>query len=234
MEQTYLDELDIKTDKTFTEKLRLGILNVDADASFWKLVDSDFVTVNGSASFFDNVTCDNLHASGVTLFKKNLVCQNAKFDGRAECYGMINTDKLFVDGQLDVCGRIASISIDVSGKLTTSNIVSADYYNVSGSIVCKSKLRAIDFKSRFNGDSCRLVKLEAEVVDVKSDMVVPNDYSIVCDTMVCSVAKLEYAKIDDLFCDIAYIGKGCVIRRLECSGEPVIERGAIVEEVIRF
>lgn len=230
--RTY-EALVVDGDQSFSDKIYCDNVKVVGTGTFWELVDAGTLNVEGNAEFFDLATCDDFICTGKVLLKNKLIAQKTFFSGISECYGNINADSISVSGVLIANGNVSVINSNVSGKLEVGRNLNTDVLAISGSVISKTKVTALSVSVNSEGPVSRFVTLNAEVVT--SDRAADgDDFVLVCDTMDCHLAKLSFAKVDYLFCEKCYIGQGTHVRRLECHEEPIIDKEAVVEEILRF
>lgn len=228
----------IEEEQTVDQALELQNLQVTGNCYFMDTVEADRIEIDGVAKFRSFVTCDRLWVPGEAQMMQRLLTETMQVSGGISVLGRCWADVAVFEGQGLFHGVFSTgrLLIKTPGTLEVTERLKADRVTVNGQL--RSSARLSCREAEFISCTCSSVhQLTADSVKVACKVrpdqleMGEEEYILLTSFMDAGTVSLEHAYVEQLFCDVAVIGKGCRIRELIYRDGVEIDSGAIVERV---
>lgn len=197
------------------------------------------IHISGSGRIEKDIKCDSLHISGAAK-AANVKAREVHISGSCSTEGKIEADEIKISGVMSAGGDICGEKVEVSGGIKTSHLLSGETVDIKfGSYNCSIgeigggviSVRPGDYINRSFGGlfEFRWKRSDGCMSSGKSSGHVINIGSIEGDDITiqdCIVDTIRGGRVKIL--------SGCVVKRVEYSGELTVEDGAKVEEQIKI
>ena len=180
-------------------------LNIDGVCTIKGDVKTKHFDVDGTTSCEGGIICEHMDCDGVVSIEGNVRAEAIDIDGVVTISGnKLEANRIECDGVLNVDGEISADVIISDGFIKAQEIVGDDI-----TILSKRSMMFFSFfkPKRFKYSNVRLIE--------------------------ATKVTLRYVHADTVSGQYVNIGPGCEIRRVDCSGELIVDPKANIEEVVQ-
>lgn len=180
------------------------------------------IRISGIGTIFNDITCEKVNLEGVCKVHGNIRCNNISIEGTFNSNGSIEAnDKILINGHIKLGENIQSREISINGKLEVNGLLSGDEIHIS--FIGKNKVKEI------GGEVITAIQEKKNFIN---GTIIPN--KLISDSIEGDIIVLENTECGTVRGQNITIKSGCKIKKIEYTGEILIDENSKVESVVKL
>lgn len=180
------------------------------------------IKISGIGTILDDVICEEFCSEGICKIKGKIKCNNISVEGTFNSYGIVEADdKVSIKGQINSKENIQGQEVNIEGKIKTYGLLSGDKIKVV--FMGRSYVKEI------GGEEISISQNNKSFVN---RIIMPN--KLTSEFIEGDTIELENTECEIVRGKNITIKSGCSIKKIEYTGEIIIDENSSVEEVIKL
>lgn len=176
------------------------------------------ITMSGITTILGSINGEDINIEGLCKSHGDINCNKFFSEGTLTSNGSIDaSNTIYLSGLINIEGNLQGKEITSSGKLTVTGLMSGD--NIIISMSSTNKIREI------GGEKVCVELLKKSIF---------SDPKLITDSIEADNITLENTICDVVRGNFLTIKSGCTIKKVEYTGELIIDSNSNISEIVKF